>query len=355
MAVRLFPFLKKYQHPGSKKRKTAGYTILELLVAILISTAVVVILGDFVVDLLNSERREYARTETEREMQMAIDYMVNDLREAAYVYTNEELNQGRGTNNSVPPLRNFLQIPAGHEPILAFWKPEAVPYREGQPALNCGGSPADDCRLLQIRRRTLTLVVYLQTVNQPADRNTWKGISRIKRYQLRHYPETAFNSSPPNLIATRGFVSPLSNNITFSTWPGNLDGSGTFRSDPNFSIQAINDQNAPVLVDFVDFPTANRPDNLADPVDPRLQCPASHPAIPPEGNSSGFTKPSFVACVSSANNNNSGGGNPTAATNQDVILFLRGNPTGKAGIKVAPLLAIRTQTVARGVIDKEPQ
>lgn len=357
MAVNLFSFLKKYGYQSSRKRKNSGYTILELLVAILISTAIVIVLGDFVVDLLNTERREYARTETEREMQMAVDYMVNDLREAAYVYTNDELNVRRGTNNSVPPLRNFLNIPAGHEPILAFWKPEAVPYRQGQPALNCGGSPTPECNLLQVRRRTFTLVVYLQTINQGADRRIWKGISRIKRYQLRQYPESVFDGNPPNLAQqSPGYVAPLSGNVTFSTWPGSLDGNGSFNPAPGFSNAVIDDRSATVLVDFVDHPTISRQDNLAAPIDPRSQCPASHPAIPPNGNSSGFDNPSFVACVSNATNTGAGGGsNPSSATNQDVILFLRGNPTGKAGIKVAPLLAIRTQTVARGVIDKKPE
>lgn len=353
MAVKLFRFLKKYQPQGYKKRKTAGYTILELLVAILISTAIVIVLGDFVVDLLNTERREYGRTETEREMQIALDYMVNDIREAAYVYTNKELNQIRGDNNNVPALRQFLQIPPNHEPILAFWKPEAVPYQQGQPAINCGNPGTADCRTLAIRRRTYTLVVYLQTINQPSERNTWKGISRIKRYQLRQYPQIAFNSSPPNLTLTPGFIPPLSgNNVEFSTWPGKVDGNGNFVAESGFSTQVINDQNAPVLVDFVDHPTTARQDNLRPPEDPRNQCPPTHPAIPPS--SSSFNNPSFVACVSDATVTGPPGASENNSINQDVILFLRGNPTGKAGIKVAPLLAIRTQTVARGVINKTP-
>ena len=92
MAVKLFPFLLKRLRLRFGKGKTGGYTVLELLVTVVISTIIVIALVDLVVDLLQSDRREYARAETQREMQMALDYMVNDLREAAYVYDNNQLN-----------------------------------------------------------------------------------------------------------------------------------------------------------------------------------------------------------------------------------------------------------------------
>ncbi|MFB2922218.1 prepilin-type N-terminal cleavage/methylation domain-containing protein [Aerosakkonema funiforme] len=357
MPVKLFTFLLKHQRVRFGKIKTRGFTILELLVAVVISTFIVIALVDMVIDLLQTDRREYARAETQREMQMALDYMVNDLREAAYVYDNKQLNESRGSTGTVGALKNFLpQFPAGMEPILVFWKPEEVPYRRGQPDLNCGGSPTPECSQLQVRRRTFTLVAYLQAVNQPADRPQWKGISRIIRYQLRMYPETAFNSSPPNLSTmTPGYVEPLVNNVSFETWPVALDANGNPLPAP--PRPADDPNNRPVLVDFVDYPTGapgtRRLDNLIGPADTRLQCPTGQAAIPPQGNLSGFDNPSFVACVSSAAGTGVAGASPSP-TNQNVILFLRGNPTGKAGVKVAPLIAVKTQAVARGVIDKKP-
>ncbi|MCL1464469.1 prepilin-type N-terminal cleavage/methylation domain-containing protein [Argonema galeatum] len=352
MPVKLFTFLLKRQRIRFGKRKTAGFTLLELLVSIVISTVIIIALLDMVVDLLQTDRREYARAETQREMQMSLDYMVNDLREAAYVYDNNQLNGNRGSNNNVPALKTYLPpFPAGMEPILVFWKPEEVPYRRGQPALNCGGSPSDDCKQLQVRRRTFTLVAYLQAVNQPADRPQWKGISRIMRYQLRMYPETAFNASPPTLTTINtGYVEPLVNNVSFETWPVALDANGNPLGAP---ARLANDPlSRPVLVDFVDYPTTARGDNLATPADTRLQCTSpNQPPIPPS--TSAFTNPSFVACVSSATATGAAGGT-SSPTNQNVILFLRGNPTGKAGVKIAPLIAVKTQAVARGVIDKKP-
>jgi len=362
MDIKFFQFLLKRKRLRFGKRKTAGFTILELLVSIVISTFIVIALTGMVVDLLQTDRREYARAETQREMQMALDYMVNDLREAAYVYDNNQLNASRGSNRNVPSLKNYLpQFPAGMEPILVFWKPEELPLplpdRRDQPVLNCGQSPTVDCSQLQVRRRTFTLVAYLQTVNQPADRLKWKGISRIMRYQLRMYPETTFDNSPPNLATmSPGYVEPLVNNVSFETWPVALDANGNPGGAPARPADDAN--NRPVLVDFLDYPTGapgtRRVDNLIAPADTRLQCTnPTQPPIPPQGNSSGFDNPSFVACVSSATATGVAGGSPSP-TNQNIILFLRGNPTGKAGVKVAPLIAVKTQAVARGVIDKKP-
>jgi len=363
-------FFQRYGRKSrSRKGKTAGFTILELLVAILISTAIVILLGELVVDLLQTDRREYARTETEREMQMALDYMVNDLREAAYVYNNKELNVGRGTNNSVPRLRDKIPNINGYEPILAFWKPEQIPYQEtsSSTGINCGSQPNpvtqewQFCNNQQIRRRTLTLVVYYQTINQAADNQKWKGRSRIVRFQLRRFPNSAFNDgSVTQAEQNPKYVAPLENSVTFVTWPGTLDGNGTF-IDPGLPIATFDNDTAPVLVDFVDYPTGvpgtRRPeDNVLAPSDSRDQCPVTHPPIPPRtGSTNNFNDPSFVACVSDSTATTSSSGSVGTPTNQDVILFLRGNPTGKAGIKIPPLIAVRTQAVARGVIDKKPE
>lgn len=116
-----------------------------------------------------------------------------------------------------------------------------------------------------------------------------------------------------------------------------------------------------MLVDFVDYPRGapgtRRPDNLISPA--RAVCPDEtlplaqrvYSRIPADGNS--FNNPSFMVCVST--NNMAGAGANLSNTNQDVLIFLRGNPTGKAGVKIAPLLAVKTQAVARGVVNKQPQ
>jgi type II secretory pathway pseudopilin PulG len=351
----LKPLLKRVRF-GSKKRKNAGFTLLELLIATLMAVLLITALLNFVVDLMQTERQEYARNETQREMQMALDFIVNDLREAAYIYNNEELNnQARGVEGSpIRPLREFLPtFPQGAEPILAFWKPDPFPYRQDQRIPDCGPIPAapnpmTECHLLEVRRRTYTLVVYAQTMN-PINDLKWKGVSRIMRYQLRMYGDQG--PGQVNLSnKTQGYVSPLEGNVTFGTWPGYLDENDNFRNRQSVPPES-NAGNTPVLVDFLDYTTSRRGDSITPPENPR--CPTDrdpngndiYQRIPPEG-TGGFDNPSFMVCVSSANK---------SVGNQDVLVFLRGNPTGKAGVKVAPLLAVKTQAVARGVVDKKPQ
>ncbi|MFB2969894.1 PilW family protein [Aerosakkonema sp. BLCC-F183] len=371
MSTKIIKSLLKRTLFKAKKGKKAGFTILELLVAIVISTFVILALLDMITDLLQSERREYGRSETQREMQMAMDFIVNDLREAAYVYTNEQINNQRTIGGiGITSLRANLPFNTKYEPILVFWKPEQINGTSvnindtSLNSLNCdnfGSANADpvnpkrqECDQLKIRRRAYSLVVYLQVRNSDdnPDNNRWKGISRIMRYQLYKYPQ---NKPDSNLTKSDGYTDPTENSVSFASWP--FDSRGVKISSGN-----INTSSTAVLVDFLDYPDRTSPG--ADPRDNLTVKPSECPTetyvdstgnrreiynrIPPSTNPNGFTNPSFMACVRSAINVSGD------VSNQDIVLFLRGNPTGKGGIKVAPLLAIKTQAVARGVIDKKP-
>ncbi|MBE9229329.1 prepilin-type N-terminal cleavage/methylation domain-containing protein [Phormidium sp. LEGE 05292] len=351
MTVKLFQKILKLGGASSRKRsKNSGFTILELLVATLIATFVVVALLDFVVDLLQTDRREYARNETQREIQMALDYMVNDVREAAYIYDYAGLQKITDSK--------YMKLPPGYAPILAFWKPETIGDNDMGSLKDCNqfGTNNDkrtECDLLIIRRRAYTLVVYLQKVNDTNDKSQgWRGVSRIARLNIPKYTQTGVSS----LTKTPGYVDPAEKTVKFETWP--LDGTGV--SLQNEVADGTAKGTTQVLVDFVDFPTKSRKSDLySDTLTPpdKTQCPnnTNYSQIPsstgatPTGAT--FDNPSFMVCVST--NNTIGAGALQSNVNQDVLIFLRGNPTGKAGVNVAPLLAVKTQAVARGVVDKQ--
>ena len=345
---------------GFKKKKTAGFTLIEVIVAVLIATLVLVALLDLVVDLMNTERKEYGREETQREMQMAMDFMVNELREAAYVYDAKELYDKRGTGDSVPKVMDYLPnfkeaFGDKVEPVLVFWKPEQLPYQQGgtgniPTSCDSFGSATDsepkakwvDCNSLQVRRRAYTLVVYLLKKNDGSDKK-WKGKARIIRYQLRKY-----KGNLGNLEISKGYADPASQNTSPLNWPIDVNDNN---KDLRDGTAAIGAGDAAVLVDFVDHPTKERDDKLviASPIKECEEKKSStgeslYSIIPPKDNGSSFDNPSFMACVSTNSGN----------LNKEVVLFVRGNPTGRAGIKVAPLLAIKTTAVARGVVDKQP-
>ncbi len=89
-----------------------GFTLIELLVAMLIATIIVSTLLSFVTGILETNKREEAKAASQDEIQSALNYIVNDLREAVYIYDADGLTAIGG------------QLPSDTKstPILVFWK-----------------------------------------------------------------------------------------------------------------------------------------------------------------------------------------------------------------------------------------
>ncbi|MCY7282911.1 MAG: prepilin-type N-terminal cleavage/methylation domain-containing protein, partial [Cyanobacteria bacterium CAN_BIN43] len=224
-------------HLPSKSRKSAGLTLIELLVAMFIGGIITSILLFLVVQLLQTSQRESARSDTQREMQMALDYIGRDLREAVYVYdgaclTNNSYSYpSTGNNNTCPGLLNYLAPAAGTKnlPILAFWRVDPLPpeidklCKTNAGAFSNTGTPKEQEDALApisgipcIAHRMYTLVVYSLDWNAG---KPWSGEARIKRYQL---PQYAYGATAANQVA-EGWVFP-GNDVSFITWP--LDKAG---------------------------------------------------------------------------------------------------------------------------------
>lgn len=315
-------------------KKTAGFTLIELLVSIVLGSAIVAGLMSLVLELMTTDARETARSETQREMQMALDYISRDLREAVYVYDGACLagKDVRGRNGSAKALGSqcpgiFQSLRPNDSsanqstPILAFWKLDPLP--EGM----CPGSPS--C----ITGRSYTLVTYFLTDNQGDPK--WKGKARIQRWELPRYQS---NGTP-----VTGYVNPLDVDGGFAKWPG-----------PSAAPQL---QNGAVLVDFLD----NRPlQEIAEAQnidDMSVDCPPEYVLTPDDTDVR-----NFYACIKVPDSLKPpvkpGDPPSTGAFNQKVILFIRGNAAGKPGIKDVNegyMPAIATQVLNRGVLDKTPQ
>jgi prepilin-type N-terminal cleavage/methylation domain-containing protein len=349
MTKKLFPNIIKRFRMSSRKRRNGGMTLTELLVSMIIAGIIIPVLLSFVVDLVQTNQQEFVQNETQREMQMAMDFIAADVRQAVYVYNNGELNgqaEPPGVSRRDNPVKNFLPpnwAARGYEPILAFWKPEAIPDNQ-IPAACPPGDSGQSCELLRLKRRAYSLVVYLQKKQEPfpaPSNSPWRGRARILRYQVLKY------RNPSTLTITPGYVDPSEDlpdgrKTDFQNWPLN-SGSGGATS---LQTGALEDQSA-VLVDFVDQP--ERPSNVpatavtcpvsADPNDP------GYSRIPADTGL--FTN--FFVCVKRL-------GIDSPVANQDVIVFLRGNPSGRGGqTSSKSLLTLKTQVVARGVEDKKPQ
>ena len=362
------------------RRRSKGFTLLELLVAMIIGSLIVIALLTLVVQLTETNQKDAARSQVQQDMQAATDFVAQELREAVFVYNGECL-QGNGTPTNSVNLKEICpgivkHIPAAmvsptRTPVLAFWRTKKLPADISK---LCGTPPnpqelsksetAKDNALVKagvpcLAGYTYSLVVYAIDTEVSA---TWSGNARLIRYELSQFIDNATTEKDQ----TMGYVNPLQDSTyTFQQWPYAFDKKSNLinRQQVKVSQDAPGAQNpgAPtgnsaVLVDFLDDKVANgttvpTPNCVEFGADAASQANALTPsaAASPRG---------FYACV------RDGGIKPAASTatkkagqNQDVLLVMKGNVSGQSGFdkkfdnseRISPL---QTRVLIRGVVDK---
>lgn len=333
MSIQLLKRWINHYGISSQRHRSKGFTLVELLTAALIGSIAISGLLATVTRLLRTDRQESVRSETQREMQIALDFISQDLRESVYVYQGECL-LGRaddaGTTNVnefCPGVVNHIldPLPTNSLPVLAFWRLKPLPGECPNPA---PVAPATDlCREFRIAGRTFSLVVYFLT-NQ--SNPNWQGEARITRYELDQ-----FRVNNNVLELTPGYVNPVQAGTNFRLWPFATNAAGTLA---NQQAQRPPVSSPDVLVDFVD---GTAPQNV-EPCANAVEITPSAAAL----TTYGFTGVrNFYGCVRSQ----------TTGANQDITLYLRGDASGRRGGYVVNFLpALRTQVLGRGVVDKQP-
>lgn len=187
----LLRLLLKSQHqrnPSGPPQTDKGMTLVELLVGSIMAFLIITPMLGFVVDMLNTDRREQVKSNTEQDLQAAVDYIAQDLSQAIYIYDNKAINVGTVGNpaikNQLPNDGNLNRIP-----ILVFWKRQ--PIKNSVPinptvTVRPNTCNAADCNDTYV----LSLVAYYQF--QETDPNSiWCQPSggscpiRIARYEIR--------------------------------------------------------------------------------------------------------------------------------------------------------------------------
>jgi len=317
-----------------------GFTVIELLIGAFIGFMALSGLLYLMTQVLQTEQRDVARTETQQEMSLALNFIREELQEAIYVYPGGCLNTlvSADCPARTTTLNAGLGLPDGNNsniPVLAFWKYEALPYTTSDPIPNpnCATVPASavgECTTANVARNALTLVLY--TLRRNNDGTQWQGPARLVRYQLRKY--ASLSTAPA--MSTNYANDPTDPN--FLTW---VCQNGTVANGCNIA------NNSNVLIDSVDFyPAATAPTNT-------VPCPADYSRSPrtPAINTA---SDSFYACIAQP---------PTQETSidfmQDVQVFLRGNAVARAGLAAnsrppsyLPSLNMRTQV--RSVFRRTP-
>ena len=191
----LLRLLVKSQHQRNRSgsaQTEKGMTLIELLIGTVMAFLIITPMLAFVVDMLNTDRKEQVKANTEQDIQAAVDFIAQDLSQAIYIYDNGA--------DGVPTLLagNFLPpVATNGTPILVFWKRQiqknALPVTPSAQANNpppsgcvpnaTPGTPTE-CNDTYV----LSLVAYYQVSGGPGIWCQPSGNScpsRITRYQIR--------------------------------------------------------------------------------------------------------------------------------------------------------------------------
>jgi prepilin-type N-terminal cleavage/methylation domain-containing protein len=271
------------------KTKREGFTLTELLISVVVGSIVVASMLYLVVELFGVNAREESLTQTQQDMQRALNYINRDASEAVFVYATPDVD---GVTDDIwGQILEDGAIPDDAVPILAFWRLDPIDIS--------GVGDCDDftsqiqqqeCETLKVRHNVYTLVVYLQQANNGTD--IWEGPSRILRYELTKYKDIG------DLEQRDGYSDPSLPPNSFESWLKAAD------ETPDGSVD--------VLTDYVDFATIES-----------APCPSDVYTRTPAPDTNDDTFGSFYACV--LNGSVEVGTDLTARTNQSLVLYLTGN------------------------------
>ena len=163
------------------KRSSSGFTLIELLVSIVISSIVLGSLLSFMTNMLTSERREQAKSTSEQEIQLALDYISRDLQEAIYIYDADGV---QAIADQLPHAREVDKFP-----VLVFWKPTFL--AQDRPITAIDGTTTTVGCLTKLPRSdscsqrdyfVYSLVIYYLIKDSNP---TWSRAARIGRLELQ--------------------------------------------------------------------------------------------------------------------------------------------------------------------------
>ncbi len=300
--------LKRFKQKG----KNRGFTLIELLAAMILASLIITPLLGFMINILDTDRKEQAKITSEQEIQTAIDYIAQDLQQAIYIYDAKGIDE----------IKRELPQKSDRVPVLVFWKREFV-----EEVLSIRNSIT--------RRQSNDTFVYSLVAYYliQSDKNNndgkWSKQFRIARFELKDGikdPANPGSETSPNYLddyePSRGFalfkLNDPSITGTLEDKMNAWENSGSFGS--NLSM--------PVLIDYVDASQENYPEPV--------ECDTvfnvdKYPKDKKEEKEEAFKVPAFQGDFSYSSSNNLkklGNGSFYACVDIDTVsakIFLRGN------------------------------
>ncbi|WP_330483235.1 hormogonium polysaccharide secretion pseudopilin HpsC [Tumidithrix elongata] len=199
MQKQLNNFFRRFLNRRYRLRgQVRGFTLLELLIAMVMGVLIVGTLMTFVFSVADTDRQEAAKAASQEEIQAALDYIADDMREAVYIYDANGLNSASaavpGIRDSLPAFANTPTADSG-EPVLVFWKryvyksTDTVTTPNGQRLVAClphaVSTPTANCTASDIFRYSLVAYYIVKSPNNAALARPWSNSARIVRFELK--------------------------------------------------------------------------------------------------------------------------------------------------------------------------
>ncbi|TAG87853.1 MAG: hypothetical protein EAZ09_01325 [Oscillatoriales cyanobacterium] len=302
----LLRLLLKTQHQRNRSRLTQtekGMTLVELLVGSIMAFLIITPMLGFVVDMLNTDRREQVKSNTEQDLQTAVDFISQDLSQAIYIYDQEGIKDIQKTTTKLPPS------PANTTgtPILVFWKRQqmknSLPINK---VINENVKPrqCDNAGINCNDTYVLSLVAYYQ-IKENDQKSIWCQPSgdtcptRIARYEIREPIRNPYTEN-----AEKPYYDP-------ADLSDSQQGTGIFNpefsfSNPTEKLPTGGSTNPEVLVNYIDhnpgptLPLTECRTALGNPTDPKTTTPISEDTLKVTDKTTNTN--SFYACVDTEKN-----------------------------------------------------
>jgi type II secretory pathway pseudopilin PulG len=255
-------------------QKTSGFTLLELLVAMVLAFLVITPLLGFVVNIMETDRKEQAKANSEQELKAALDYITQDLQQAVYIYDADGLDRkysktlGKsGIKDQIPPdvtprVSGCSPNPNSCVPVLVFWKRE---QRRQVVQVNKSGAscpPPATADPSKVSTNCNDAYVYslvgyylIADANNSNSGNPWSNSARIARFEIS---DGVVDTSKPLIKKKPQYLTTQPKDKGFNAF--DLQGIGTLKQKMN---KWQKDTTTPyefefgnnVLVDYIDRPT----------------------------------------------------------------------------------------------------
>ena len=170
MIKQFYSIINLKSKPKSSKQieKNHGFTLIELLAAMILATLIITPLLGFMINILDTDRKEQAKANSEQEIQTALDYIAQDLQQAIYIY------DAKG----VKAIGDELPSKSDRVPVLVFWKREFI--EEAVPVKNSRIS-----RKLNDSFVYSLVAYYLIKSDTRNNDGKWSKQFRIARFELK--------------------------------------------------------------------------------------------------------------------------------------------------------------------------